>query len=171
MKTGRKTENKGFSMIELIIVITVLSILISGSLGTLQYISYGNTKKCAAAINTALNQVQLENMSKSDTTYLYIYREDKNCYLKIWNQDVSSKKDLTNGKKIANGSVSISYKEEATGNEIPLDPQNPASFLKIAYDKGTGAFLDSLPYSEIILEGRVSYRIQLVKKTGKHYIE
>ena len=168
MKIGRKTENSGITIIELIIVIAIVSILISGTIAVTQYISYGNAKKCATTINTALTQVQLENMGKRDVTYLYLYTIDNNYYMKIWNHKIIDKSELTNGRKIANGSVSILYQTKESETKNLLDEN---TVLKIAFDKRTGAFLNSNYYSKLIIEGRVTYAIHMVKKTGKHYID
>ena len=77
-----KSNNKGFSLIELIICITILALFSTLVVVGLGYMDLANSKKCVSKIDSGLMTLKSRNMADSKRTYLHIYRyTDGNYYL------------------------------------------------------------------------------------------
>ena len=174
-----KKDNKGFSMVEMIIVIAIVGILAGTVVVLSGHIKYGNTKKVAAAIDTSISKLQAYAMSKSGKQYMYIYQSGGDYYTAKLTDNLTSfdasKLNDTNGTKIANGSVEIFVNSES-GDKI-----SGHSFIKLAYDKSgifdanaTKAVIESggasgeSEINTIVVKGGSTFTIKLIKSTGKH---
>lgn len=164
-------ENKGFTMVEVILVVAILAILSVGAATSIGYIHYGNTKKCAEAISSGLDETRIDTMSRADKPYLYLYRYNSVYYILKSTEKgrtVDNGQLRENGTRIGNGRLAISCKVAGGGSQL-LDNNN---YIRIAFLKSTGAFDSSAGnYEEILVEGNASYTIHLVQETGKHYME
>ncbi len=54
------------------------------------HLRYADTEKAVKAVDSSLDKLQVQTMSKADTPYLYIYHLSDGCYMKIMNDDVTS---------------------------------------------------------------------------------
>lgn len=163
-----KNDNKGFSMVELIITIAIMAILTGSFVGAAGYLKYANAKAGAKKINTELSELRIDSMSKMNTPYMYLYNIDGTTYMKVVTGDRADKAKENglldkNTTKIGNSQVTVS----CDGTKI-TDGQT----VTITMDKSTGAFLSSPQKIEVAsVDGKNSYVIKLVKSTGRHYIE
>ncbi len=85
-----KKDNRGFSLVELVIGITIM-VIVLGMLGaSLNYIGNSQARSLANAIKTAVGQARIQTMGKYDT-YLYIYRSsaDNRYYKETWKRSKS----------------------------------------------------------------------------------
>lgn len=112
MRTGR-SNNKGYSIIEMVIVITILVILSAGTVLGLGVIKNARDKKLAQSVYSAIGRTRVNTMAKgdnydagpgtcavlkmeSDGYYLIMYsdgNEESNDKIGIKNQVVTYKKD------------------------------------------------------------------------------
>ena len=58
-----RNNNKGFSMVELIITIAIMAILTGSFVAAAGYLKYANAKSGAKKINTELSELKLNNLS------------------------------------------------------------------------------------------------------------
>lgn len=186
----RLQDQRGFSLVELIIVMGIMGIFAGAIAGTMGYLNSGRTKKASNKLDTKLDYIQSETMTKEGNTYLYIYVKSDGVYTCILNEKTSgtaggfqSRSDLNNysgladveGKLCDSKVEIISSKSGSSGSSLTLDTNN---MLKIGYSKSTGAFTysnDGDPvhtdfYDNIELTGKETFKIKLVQKTGKHFI-
>lgn len=164
-----KKHTKGFSMIELIIVVAIIGIftgLVSIGFG---YIQSGNIRSAAQTINSTLSKLKYDAMSKENKQYMYIYQAGNGYYLLCSDQEASSLSFTAgNGQLICNTSCSVTVDG---GTAIGTSPK------RIAYKKGSGGFdtSKSTITQEITIkrsDGTGSgYVVHLVTETGKHYVE
>ena len=70
-----KSNNKGFSLIELIICITILALFSTLVVVGLGYMDLANSKKCVSKIDSGLMTLKSRNMADSKRTYLHIQRQ------------------------------------------------------------------------------------------------
>lgn len=161
-----KKDNKGFSLIELILVITIMAIVVGGAFITMQSLNYANVSRTAKTVNASLAKVRIENMSKGDKQYLHIYVIDNNVYMDTCKVDsVTITED--EGKLIGKG-MNVFYKMD-NGTEGELVDAGSGS-ISVSFDRSSGAL--SVDYSSLEFKkaGR-KVTIKLVKETGKHWYE
>lgn len=176
-------NNKGLSLIELIVVVAILGVF-AGTVGfSIRMINSARTSSCAKDINSALDYVKTRTMSKEDPTYLIIYRstkEGKSGYYYAYstkpdtfspNEDVDRRAGTIN--------IKLYYNLVGDTQEKELIDQ----YVVIGFDKASGAFKNFTPAAvgTKLVSGQVqkikvagssspSY-VTLVVDTGKHYIE
>ena len=70
----KDNRTKGFSMIELIIVIAIIGIMTAMATLGFGYIQSGNVRAAANSIVADLSQMKYDAMSKQDKPFMYIYK-------------------------------------------------------------------------------------------------
>ena len=149
-----RNNNKGFSMVELIITIAIMAILTGSFVAAAGYLKYANAKSGAKKINTELSELRIESMSKMNTPYMYLYNIGGTTYMKVVAGENANKAK-------ENGLLDKNTTKITDGKAVT-----------ITMDKSTGAFLLGPEKIEVAsVDGKSSYVIKLVKTTGRHYIE
>ena len=164
-----KKHTKGFSMIELIIVVAIIGIFTGLASIGFGYIQSGNIRSAAQTLNSTLTQLKYDAMSKENKQYMYIYQAGNGYYFMCSDKDASSLSFTTsNGQLLCNTNCTITVDG---GTSIGTTP------MKIAYKKGSGGFdtSKSTITQDITIkssDGTGSYYVvHLVTETGKHYVE
>lgn len=164
-----RKDHRGLSMIELIIVLAVLAILSTGTIGIYRSLGFANTKKAAVYIDNLLTRARLDTMSKKDRTYVYLYQIDGRLY-SIQSNDGGLSMDPGGGLSVEEGSpfsrnISLSYIDHS-GATCKLEDDQ---WICISFRRDSGAF-DSY-YSRLIINSRnSSTEITCVKETGRHWV-
>ena len=161
-------DKKGFTLIEMILVIAILIIFASTTVLYMGHLRDINVKRAAEQIDTALDKLQVRAMSKAKTPYMYIYRLDDGCYMKVLNEEITlfdSSKFDKNGTKVGAAAIKVYQNDETAANEI-----TGQKFITIAYNKSSD-FSDKTNVSTIIFKGNSRHEIRLIKDTGKHILE
>lgn len=165
-----KINNKAFTLIELVIVITIMVILVTGTLGGIRSITVVNTKNASRKIDAALSKLRLENMTKVPKSYLYIYNINNALYMNT--------SDLSN---ITVGSDNIDESGIRLGNNIRLsyitfygnrDDLENGEAIRLSFSRSSGAFLSDYEYLILSSSDNANMEtIRCIKETGKHVIE
>jgi len=184
-----KKDNRGFSLVELIIIVAIMAILIGVMAANIGRISGYRAKECRTKVVSSLENGRVMTLSKargnnfwtgdtSTDTYLvffYYRRNGSNYCLTVVNNEV------TDVKKISKGKVTLKYSttkaETDDGTAVPqfgdsddpkeLSIQTEISFLenardagfKMAYNRQNGAFL-------ALDSGKTVYVYQLYAQLG-----
>lgn len=177
-----RNKNKGFSMIELILVIAIMGIataMISIGFG---YITHANTKSTAKRLNAELSQLQINTMSRKEHPYMYLYKMGDGYYIKYSTKEKDTNLTSSNGKLIGNSKIVIRYK----GYKVDLHDKKMEEFsetlrdgtpIRLGFKKDSGAFIghDGKRYTEILVtntqKNASSYTVKMYQATGKHYLE
>lgn len=172
-------NNRGITLIELIVVIAIISILSLGTALSVGLLGYGNAKSATGRIVTGLDSVRLENMTKKEQYYLVVYQKDKDYYLSI--QTVKdSGRIITKEEKLDLKKGKISFKDtDGIHYHISSDVAegNVKDELVVTFAKDTGGLMgNSLGDGEVIKTiyvecNRMEYIIHLVEATGKYYVD
>jgi len=147
-------KDKGFSLVELIVVIAIMAVAVSVSGYALSTISLANAKNCATEIKSKLDLVRLESTTNLDQAaqVLWLYEKDDSVYLQVGSGTA---------KEIGNSSVTV----KCDGSALTEDG------VKFQYDKGSGAFVTfGCGKIEVSGAGR-EYTLTLYQKTGKVKME
>ncbi len=170
-----KTNQKGMSLIEIIIVIALVGILAGTSVTLIGHVHYANTKKTVESMDSALDKLQVNSMSKQDKTYLYIYKLSDGYYMKQLTDVITTfdgTKFDSNGTKLSGNSTQV-YLESESGTLVDGNV-----FIRISYKKSgvfdketiTGSTELGTNVDKIVVKGNGTYTITLVGATGKHPI-
>lgn len=166
MKNSFIKDNRGVSLIEMIVIILIIGILSTATVISVGYVHRMNSLSCASNINMVLEQTRLKTMSKeSGTISLVIYLKDKNYYMALATTN-GSERVLSEETLIGSEGLNIEFKE-ADGRTVTLNNLNYE--YEIKFVKGTGAFDTSL--KEIVINGQKKVSVILVKETGRSYVE
>jgi prepilin-type N-terminal cleavage/methylation domain-containing protein len=168
-------NNQGFTLIELIIVIIIVGVLSAGTVLGADILGFGSARSTVNRINTMLDEVQIENMTKNKSYYLIVYQQNGDYYLRVeaGTQVISREKlELKRGE--------ITYRESDSSttylvSETAVEGRDTMSKVEVSFQKDTGGIKENRG-NEIITQIGVSsagssYTIYLVEATGKHYIE
>lgn len=154
-------NRRGFSLIEVIITIALVSVLIGSAVAMFGHIRYADTKKVAEQVNIALSDLRLHTMSMSQERkqYLYIYRWSDSYYMKV---TYAGKDDV-----VLNAASAM----RLCGNNVTLyadgEPVEGETIIYVAYKKN-GLFADGITQL-ITIEGAGTYTIHLDGVAGRHY--
>lgn len=163
-----KLNQKGMTLVEIILVFAIVGIMAGSAFLIIGHLRYADTEKAARAIDSALDKLQVETMSKSGSRYLYIYHLGNGCYMKVLSEDLttfdSSKLD-NSGKRLANNTVEIYMDSEDSAHKV-----DGTTFIKVTYTKALTFDSTNTNVSNIIVKGGPTYKIQLVTDTGKHFL-
>lgn len=142
-----KNNNKGFSMIELLIVIAILSVAAAGSVLSMSIARNADVKKAAVQTEALMKGVRSNCMAKSAAEYLYLYNDGDDVYYVISSDKADNYTAVSglNGKtKLCSGSITVTCSTKTSSKNLVND------FVRISFDKSTGGVIyDGGDLSEI----------------------
>lgn len=166
----KKNRSKGFSMIELIIVVAIIGIF--SALATLGfgYLQSGNVKSAARNIDATLSKLKLDTMKQNKQPVMYIYKKGSDYYMHCTAKTFSIPSgtgDTAVGQKIGNHNVKITAFDGTTTKEL-----NTGDSFQITFNKGSGTFTSNYRHIYVAHSdgGGITYDIEMIKETGKHFI-
>ena len=161
----RLRDQRGITLVEIIIVIAIVGILASTAVMMIGHLHYADTQKVMKTLDASLNQLQVKSISKSGNYYLYIYHLDNGYYEQILPDNLSAfdaTKLTKDGTKLSNNTIKLCQ----DGAELAEN-----SFMKIAYTKQATFDTANTTVQTILIDGVPKYSIRLVMDTGKHFVE
>lgn len=179
-------NNKGFSLVELIVVMAVMAILISVGVRNLGVLDTYRTRECKDKIESALKNSKIDCLSKSKSNtstaytgakgsavtadaYLEIKYENKSVYVTKYLPEKNGGPTTAGiSEKVSKGKNTV-IKYKVNGAEETL---SDGETLTIGYNRSSGAFLPINAAGEyceeiIIQAGTKTRTIHLETKTGK----
>jgi len=176
--TRKHIGNKGFSLVELIVVIALIAIAAGAITTSMRSLYSFHVKQCASNIDAMLSKCKVGAMSKAGDVYLRLYSGSDGIYCQYYEADV-----VVSNEKIAKDKVAISYISSNGDTVHTIGTEG----LYISFDRTTGGLLtlgeaadlggttasDATYYSMAITvaSGEKNLTVRLVPTTGKHFIE
>lgn len=162
-----KKDNRGVSLVEMIIVIAILAVVSGGlALGIGAAVSKP-AEECARKITDSLKNARISTMGKQ-TVNLELYADTDGIYLKekmTGSGGTSSEKTV----KIGQRGVEVSF--QLTGESSFTSLGGASSPLVLSYERTTGGFKEVSPgkYCQYIKikKGSREYTLELYSLTGK----
>jgi prepilin-type N-terminal cleavage/methylation domain-containing protein len=160
-------NNNGFTLIELIIVILIMSLFAIGTITGYRLLFNGNAKQASKEIINTLDLVQMENMTKNSVYSMTITQNsEREFYLNIICDGTTISSEAL---KLQNGNVTYETSDDETITITGSDK------LEIIFRKDTGGVKENSS-NQIITRigvkgsGKTEF-IRLITATGKHFIE
>ena len=164
-----KNDHKGFSLVEMIIVVAIIGIMAGVSLRVIGYLSLANSEKAAKTLVGALGKQQARAMSKAEKSYLYIYMVDSTYYICTSNVNCTGVDAAVMSKDngVPLGTGMTIYYVNPSGVKTKIDSD---IFLKISY-KRDGSF-DSFTgkFQIILIESAFPTEVMLIQETGRYIV-
>ena len=165
----KKSNNKGFSLVELIVVFAILGVLAAVGGYSLTAISAANAKECAKEIEAGLVSTRTQSYSsdKGDTVAtVEFYKKADGIYMK--------KSFESEEKKIGGSKVVVKYKLK---NAEPDSLGSEA--IVFSFNRSSGAFRElkqngagiGICEKILVTSGGRTYTIICYEKTGKIVVE
>ena len=149
-------KDKGFTLVELIVVIAIMAVATTVGGYALSTISLANTKNCATEIKSKLDLTRMEatrSVAEAAREVL-IYEDESGVYLKVGDGEA---------ERIGNASVSVTCDGQAL--------EETTNGVRFSYDKSSGAFT-KFGCSKMVVSGAGrEYTLTLYAKTGKVKME
>lgn len=165
----RNSDNRGLSLIELIVVVAILGIVSVGATSSLGLLYSTSAKEAATKLNSAMAKTRVEAMSKSQAS-LRLYEKDSEYYVQLI---VNDKEESI--VQIGNSRVDITYVRsdhqdqvlELPSKGVLLEFNRETGGLKPLEDGGGNAYCKKI----IITSGNRTYNVVCERLTGKTRIE
>lgn len=161
-----KRNNKGFSLIELIVVMLIIGIVTTFVSVAVSTSNSANAKRCASSVNSLISQCRAESLGRTGTVYLTISLDSNRNIVCTHSNGSAVVTDTFPGRGTA-----VSYTTDNSGAKtaVTLTSSNP---LTLSFNRSTGGQNyqpDGVSYCTAITftSGR-TYTITLVPSTGTH---
>ncbi len=130
-------ENKGLTLIEIIVVMAIIAIASTIVWMSVNALSGFEAKQCAKYIFGALEKTKVEQMTRQGYSWLHLYRGDDGVYLDIYESGVKLENEFKKGNRVGNRRVLITYTiTDAAAGETPLDEDG----IVLAFNRSDGSF-------------------------------
>lgn len=171
---GLRKDNKGYSLVELIIVVAIIAVIGLGATWSIILVFSANAKTCSNDIVNAISECKIMTMTKGQgNVRLLLYRDGENgtIYSKLQTKEspTAEWEDSKDGRqKIGASRCSVTKIEDDGVTETPI-PTSEGTAWEIYFDRSSGKLMDDKSTVDKIhvLGGRKSYRIGIEKLTGK----
>lgn len=149
-------KDKGFSLVELVVVIAIMAVATTVGGYALSTISLANAKNCATEIKSKLEKTRMESTTdiEGDAPVVELYSEDGSVYLKVGTMEP---------EEIGNSRVTV----VCDGEELSTKTER----VEFSFDKSSGAFDDLGCKTIVVSGGSREYTLTLYEKTGKIKME
>lgn len=183
-------DNKGFSLLEFIIVLGMAAILAGSAVSFTGYIRFANSKSCAEKLYAGIDKLQVTSMAKQNKRLMIVWRKNNEYFYDVFSYDpltgVSGNAAKTecvntctgavnNGIKFGNSALKMTYKYTANDGTVTTHELADGEYFFIAYALDGSYKTDMNGADEIKIESAngegMVYTIKLIKETGKHFIK
>ena len=155
-------DNRGYSLIELVIVLAIIAVLMGTVFYSIILVFSANAKSCANNIQRSIGDCKVTTMGKADA-YMELFRESDGT---VYTQMHVTESDGT----VGTNKVYVGY--EADGDtKTSLEAGDK---IVIRFDRSSGGFrpdAGGVIYKNIYVEGgSKKYRIEMIPLTGKSQV-
>ena len=158
-------NNKGFTLIELVVVIAVMAVITTVSTYVVGMVSKQKLKDFTNDLDAMLCQCKIETMSGMPQPTLELSLVDGVYQATLYKNSFSYSKKAVKTQTLGNTSLKVTYMEN--GMERELREGRKVSFQ---YDRVTGELINTAITKVTASDNTGSYAIEFVPKTGFHEV-
>lgn len=198
MRSRLKNDNKGFSLIELIVVVLIMGIMSGGAIIAMSTVMSARVSSATSMTTNLLKQARQKALSmkneetpsgllKTTDIYVEFYRKDKDIYGSVKQHTSTGEVDLLT-EKICNDYVDIMFSDHYNGDKWKIGTiADGGTTVKIYFKKNTGGIASikrTTPIGDEIIsadtivvdkpssdDDKDTRTIIIVKGTGRTYEE
>lgn len=167
-----ENKNAGFSLVELIVVIAIMSIMLGMTGIGISLMFSRDAEKCAVEIEGGLDKVRAYSMSKPGIWYLEVKQDptDENVYMTIYRDEGNAGATYKVYEKVNLGSRAVIIPEKV---EIWFNNASGAVKKVVVNDVLLDLTANDITKIEVQNSGNENKKktVNLVHITGKHFIE
>ncbi|MBO6108192.1 MAG: prepilin-type N-terminal cleavage/methylation domain-containing protein [Eubacterium sp.] len=172
VKERRYLSRAGFSLVELIIAIAILTVFVGGAALSLTLLRNADTRGLASGINDSLTDLKALTESHKGPYYMHIYKTDDGFYAN-YSEAASGgavaftvPTDTSGDKRL--GASTMTVKADISGSDVEITGD---TYVTVSIQKKDGAY-KMAPETFYIYNGaRLDYKVILAMDTGLHYME
>jgi len=142
-----KMDSAGFTMIELIIVITIMAIMVGGSAIGFNLLSQGDSKAASKNISSQLAELRTDTLSMEGFWSAEIYKNGSTYKLDI-KKDINGVVELVSSTSIGSRIVITYYDVETASTEIKDDIK-----IVVKFNRGDGKILSVKKFPSSNVDG------------------
>jgi prepilin-type N-terminal cleavage/methylation domain-containing protein len=165
--TNKPDGNKGFSLIEVIVVVLILGIVSTIAVLSVSYAYSSSANHCAKRLAYLLDYTRMQSMGMVDgTVCLRLEVKGDGSINAISIKDEGGVETVLDTEEIGNSNLTIYYTDSVGEKKLLANHS-----IDFKYSKNSGAFnASTTPYSSIRVEGSKTAILVLVRETGRNYI-
>lgn len=175
-------NDKGFSLVELIVTVLVLAILTTAAVVSFTYYKSADTDSCVKKLEVALEKTRLETMSRTaGSVSMKLYFDmDKSEYcadiIYLKTDGGLTTEEIIDSYELGDEMLTVRVAKYASDGitETGLRSISETGEARIRFEKQSGIYQpdsDGLYFSRITVQGTKTESIILVKDTGRSYVE
>ncbi len=189
-----RRNNRGFSLVELIVIILIIGVLSGGSIAAVSSLYYADAERAAKKIVNLMSTARSLAMSSDGNSSEYIMMKlgqdaDGNyigtiCYCDSFGNEITTKKPVSS-EKISSYRVDISVGKKNAASKADVDATHSLQYtfkkasggidksilLDTADPTGTEVLTGESIYVDIIVSGASTYQLIVVPVTGRCYLD
>lgn len=167
-----KNNNKGFSIVELVVVVAIMAVAVSLVSYSFASVYRARSKRAAETLDAVISQCKIDAMSGLDCA-LEIALDDGDYYVNLYRVQESG--DLTatpyKTEKLASDRLSITVGDDAVETDPLIVRFNSSDGSIDSAVIGTTDYLESASTLLITMSSARTHTITLYKNTGEHVLD
>lgn len=164
-------NNKGFSLVELIVVVLIMGTIAGGAALSLNTVINADTKRAAQNFMAVMVEARQRAMAQEEVSAVSVklYMEDDNLYASIYHDA-----DLISTQKLGNYKIDLKVGPmRCVENSLPMKTvtgNTDATSVTYTFVKATGA-ISGTGQEDVYFYGSTTYHVIVVDLTGRCYLD
>ena len=166
----QRNNNKGFSLVELIVVIAIMSVAVSLVSYSFASVYRARSKRAAETLDAVISQCKIDSMSGLDCA-LEVALDDGDYYVNLYRVDESGNMNLYKTEKLASDRLTFTVGSDTVEEDPLIIRFNSSDGSIVSAEIGTTDYLESNSTLLLTLSSAGTHTITLYKDTGEHVLD